>query len=182
MDSINPLCPARVSIWRIVTLAAFGLAIGGCANGKRPTDVFVTQVAPYVNPAKPPDCAMPVLDTEPIGVPYRQVAIVEAWADIKDTETDVLPELKRQACGTGADALMVIEGKSQDVKSLLYAATPNTTETQVTASNNSDNQAGQYLSMMEHTRRIGEEGHSGYYIDAIAIDYITPADKTAAAH
>ena len=179
--NLSNLPAARSSIWRVGLLAALGLAAAACAS-KRPTEVFVTQVAPYVNPAKPPNCAMPVLDNEPIGTSFRQIAIVEAWADIKDTEADVLPELKRQACGTGADALMIIEGKSQSVKSLLYAANPNSTETQVTASANSNNQAGEYISMMEHTRRIGEQGHNGYYIDAIAIDYITPTDKTADEH
>jgi hypothetical protein len=119
---------------------------------------------------------MPVLTSEPT-VPYNQVAIIDVWADISKNEAGVLPELKRRACATGAQALLILNAKSQDVKSLLYGATPNETETQVTSANNTPNQAGQYIKMMEHTRRIGEPGHSGFYVDAVAIDWAP--DKTA---
>jgi hypothetical protein len=139
---------------------------------------MVTPVSTVMRPAKPPDCNMPVLTDEPT-VPFQQVAIVEAWADISKGQTDILPELKRQACSTGADALLIVGGKKQDVKSLLYGATPNETETQVTATNSGANQAGQYIKMMEHTRRIGEPGHRGYYIDAAAIEYVTAKAATA---
>ncbi len=43
---------------------------------------------------------------------YQQVAIVEAWADINEDPAKVLPELKRQACATGAQALLIITGKA----------------------------------------------------------------------
>ncbi len=149
----------------------------GCSS-ERPTEVMVTQVSTVIRPAKPPDCNMPVLTAEPT-VPFQQIAIVEAWADISKGQTDVLPELKRKACGTGADALLIVGGKTQDVKSLLYGVTPNESETQVTSTNGTANQSGQYIQMMEHTRRIGEPGHTGYYIDGAAIEYVSA--KTAAA-
>lgn len=138
---------------------------------------MVSQVSSEIDPAKPPDCNMPVLTTQPTR-PYKEVAIVEAWADIKDTKADVLPKLRRKACGTGAEALLILNAKSQDVKHLLYGATPNKTQTQVTGANSTGNQAGKYIDMMEHTRRIGEMGHNGFYVDAIAIDF-RPNTKTA---
>lgn len=157
-------------------LAALAFAAGGCST-QRPTEVMVSQVSAEIHPAKPPDCNMPILTSEPTA-PYKQVALIDVWADISKKQNDVLPELKRRACATGAQALLILNAKSQDVKTLLYGATPNETETEVTAANNTPNQAGQYIQMMEHTRRIGEPGHSGFYIDAVAIDY-APDAKTA---
>jgi hypothetical protein len=181
MDPVRRL--ARSQAWTVVAsavfLAACAGAAAGCFSDRRPTEVMVTPVSTEIRPAKPPDCYMPVLTEEPT-VPYQQVAIVEAWADIHEDQAKVLPELKRQACATGAQALLIVSGKKQDVKSLLYGVTPNKTETQVTGTNATTNQAGEYISMMEHTRRIGEPGHSGYYVDALAIDYGAEA-KTAAA-
>jgi hypothetical protein len=181
MDSVRHV--ARSYRWMAAAgalLAAFTVGVAGCWSGARPTEVMVSQVSTEVHPAKPPDCNMPILTAEPT-VAYKQVAIVEAWADITKKGKDVLPELKRKACATGAQALLILNAKSQDVKSLLYGATPNSTETEVTAANNTPNQAGQYIQMMEHTRRIGEPGHSGFYIDAVAIDY-EPSAKTAASN
>jgi hypothetical protein len=172
MSSI--LLPARLAAAALFVLCIS--AAMGCSS-ERPTEVMVTQVSTVMRPAKPPNCNMPVLVEEPT-VPFQQIAIVEAWADISKGQTDVLPELKRQACATGADALLIVSGKKQDVKSLLYGVTPNESETQVTSTNGTSNQAGQYIQMMEHTRRIGEVGHSGYYIDGAAIEYVNA--KTAA--
>jgi hypothetical protein len=137
--------------------------------------VDVTQLAPYVHAAKSPDCRMPVLQNMPLAT-YRQVAIVEAWADLKDEQDDVLPALIRKACETGADALVIINSQHQDIKNLLYAATPNETMDQTTKQNVYAGQ-GQYIAEMEHTRRIGEAGHNGLYVDAVAINYNNPEDK-----
>lgn len=180
MDSVERLaCSYRktTALGAALLLGAFAVAAAGCSQ-QRPTSVMVTQVSDVIHPAKAPDCKMPILTEEP-AARYQQVAIVEAWADLTDTAATVLPKLRRKACATGADALLILNSKKQDVKSLLYGADPNRTETEVTASNDSSNQAGEYIQMMEHTRRIGEPGHSGFYIDAVAIDYDNA--KTAAA-
>lgn len=174
---------ARARVWTVMASALFlavcASAAAGCFTDKRPTQVMVTPISTEIRPAKPPDCDMPVITEVPTGA-YQQVAIVEAWADINEDPAKVLPELKRQACGTGAQALLIVSDKKQDVKSLLYGVTPNQNETKVTSTNGTSNQAGEYIKMMEHTRRIGEPGHSGYYVDALAIDYGSDA-KTAAA-
>jgi hypothetical protein len=139
-------------------------------------EVDITQLAPYVHAAKAPDCQMPVLVSLPLTT-YRQVAIVEAWADLKDDSNDVLPALKRKACETGADALVIINSKHQDIKSMLYQATPNESLDDTTKQNVYAGQ-GEYIAAMEHTRRIGEAGHNGLYIDAVAINYAKPEDKS----
>jgi hypothetical protein len=159
-------------------LAAFSGAAAGCFDAKRPTQVMVTQVAPAMHPAKPPDCNMPVLTSEPT-VGYQQIAIVEAWADINEDPAAVLPELKRKACGTGAEALLILSGKKQDADLQLYSVTPNENETAVTAANRSPNQSGDYVNKMQYRPKVGEEGHTGYYINGIAIDYASGTSTAA---
>jgi len=161
---------------RLGVLCVFSIITSaGCAEQRVPMQVDITPLAPYVHAAKAPDCAMPVLEAMPLTT-YRQVAIVEAWADLKDEAHDVLPALKRKACETGADALVIINSQHQDIKNLLYAATPNETLDQTTKQNVYAGQ-GQYIAEMEHTRRIGEAGHNGFYVDAVAINYSKPEDK-----
>ena len=165
-----------VSFEILVAGIALVLDCAGCSTGRVPMEVDVTQLAPYVHAAKAPDCQMPVLVNLPLTT-YRQVAIVEVWADLKDQRNDVLPALKRKACETGADALVVINSQHQDIKNLIYAATPNETLDDTTKQNVYAGQ-GEYIAAMEHTRRIGEAGHNGFYVDAVAINYTIPEGKS----
>jgi hypothetical protein len=155
--------------WLAALSGALAMNAGGCSTGRTPMQVSVTQLAPYVNAAKDPGCTIPVLSTMPMGT-YTQVAIVEVWADLKDTKDDVLPALTRKACETGADALVILNSTHQDVKQLLYQASPNEQLNETTQQNVYAGQ-GEYIQEMEHTRRIGEAGHNGLYIDAVAITY-----------
>jgi hypothetical protein len=157
---------------------ALSLNAGGCSTARTPMQVSVTQLAPYINAAKDPGCTIPVLDTMPTGT-YTQVAIVEAWADLRDTKDDVLPALRRKACETGADAVVILNSTHQDVKQLLYQASPNEQLDDTTKQNVYASQAD-YIQEMEHTRRIGEAGHNGLYIDAVAITYNKAEDKGTA--
>jgi hypothetical protein len=156
---------------------ALGAVIAGCSSQKIPLQVSVTQLGPYTHAAKAPDCPMPIFEEMPLKT-LSQVAIVEAWADMKDQPPDVLPALQRKACETGADALVIINSEHQDIKNLLYAATPNETMNEVTLHNGYAS-PGDYIKTAEHTRRIGEAGHNGFYIDAVAIDYGAKDDKHA---
>jgi len=158
--------------------AVLSLNAGGCSANHTPMQVSVTQLAPYINAAKDPGCTIPVLNTMPMGT-YTQVAIVEAWADLKDSKDDVLPALRRKACETGADALVILNSTHQDVKQLLYQASPNEQLNDTTQQNVYAGQ-GEYIQEMEHTRRIGEAGHNGLYIDAVAITYTKAEDKGSA--
>jgi hypothetical protein len=162
-----------------VFLAACAGAAAGCFTDKRPTQVMVTQVAPAIHPAKPPDCNMPVL-TEAPTTGYQQIAIVEAWSDVNDDPAKVLPELKRQACATGAAALLIVSGKKQNEKAMLYGVTPNETETEITSQNRGANVTADYINKMQYTPKVGEAGHIGYYIDAQAIDFASSANTAAA--
>jgi len=147
---------------------ALSAMLAGCATHK-PLQVQVTQLGPYSHAAKAPNCPMPVLERMPLKS-LNQIAIVEAWADQKDEPPDVVPALERKACETGADALVIINSEHQDIKNLLYAASPNESMNDVTAKN-AYASGGDYIREAEHTRRIGEAGHNGFYIDAVAIEY-----------
>jgi hypothetical protein len=167
--------------YEILLAALYGALVwtaGGCSAQHTPLEVSVTQLAPYVNAAKDPGCTMPVLNAMPMGT-YAQVAIVEAWADLKDNNEDVLPALKRKACETGADAIVILNSTHQDVKQLLYQASPNEQLNDTTQQNVYAGQ-GDYIQEMEHTRRIGEAGHNGLYVDAVAISYEKTEDKNSA--
>ena len=157
--------------------AVLSTAIVGCGSQKLPLRVEVTQLAPYMHAAKGPDCNMPVLEAMPIKS-LSQIAIVEAWGDLEDKSPDVLPALRSKACETGADALVIINSRHQDIKHLLYAATPNESMNEVTQKNGYAN-PGDYIRTTEHHSRIGEAGHTGFYIDAVAIDYGAKDQKRA---
>ena len=149
---------------------ALAATLAGCSSQKTPLQVAVTQLGPYTHAAKAPNCKMPVLGLMPLGS-LSQIAIVEVWADQKDQPPDVLPALQRKACETGADALVILNSEHQDIKNLLYAATPNETLNEVTA-HNAYASPKDYITEAEHTRRVGEAGHNGFYVDAVAIDYL----------
>jgi hypothetical protein len=155
--------------------AVLAMNAGGCSSRRTAMQVSVTQLAPYVNAAKDPSCMIPIFSAMPAGT-YTQVAIVEVWADLKDNQKDVLPALRRKACETGADALVILNSTHQDVKQLLYQASPNEQLNDTTQQNVYAGQ-GDYINEMEHTRRIGEAGHNGLYVDAIAITYNKGQEK-----
>jgi hypothetical protein len=157
--------------------AVLSTAIVGCGSQKDPLQIELTQLAPYIHAAKGPECKMPVLEAMPV-TSLSQIAIVEAWGDLEDKTPDVLPALRSKACETGADALVIINSQHQDIKHLLYAATPNESMNEVTQKNGYAD-PGDYIRTAEHHSRIGEAGHSGFYIDAVAIDY-GPKDQKRA--
>jgi hypothetical protein len=163
----------RANAGPVAALLAFyfvlAMSATGCATATKETlRVDLTQLAPYVHAAKPPNCRMPVMESMPIG-DYKQVAIIEAWGTLADETPDLLPALTRRACEAGADALVIINSQHQDIKHLVYAATPNETFTQASKTNSFAAQ-GECIRAMEHTRGIGEAEHNGFYIDAVAIN------------
>jgi hypothetical protein len=160
-------------------LRAIGIGLNaiitGCTSQHTPLEVQVTQLGPYTHAARAPDCRIPVLESMPLQA-LSQIAIVEAWADEKDQPPDVLPALQRKACETGADALVIINSRHQDIKNLIYASNPET-RNEVARDSGYSQDPGAYLHAAEHTRRIGEAGHNGFYIDAVAIEYSAKGDK-----
>jgi len=181
MEPVQPLTRPHgwIAIAGVLLLAGSVGVAAGCFTDKRPTQVLVTPVSTEIHAAKPPDCDMPVLTQEP-ATGYQELAIVEAWSDVNEDPAKILPELKRQACATGAQALLIVSGKKQNEKTQLYGVTPNETETAVTAGNAVTDQAGTYINKMQYTPKIGEGGHIGYYLDALAIDFGARANTAAA--
>jgi hypothetical protein len=153
--------------------------IAGCGAQKADLQVAITQLGPYSHAAKAPNCQMPILEALPVNT-SAQIAIVEAWADERDEPPDVMPALKRKACETGADALVIIGSQHQDVKHMLYASTPESTVEQQKQSGYAQG-PGDSVAIDEagHVRGVGEAGHNGFYIDAVAIEYGAPGEKHA---
>ena len=65
-----------------------------------------------MRPAKPPDCAMPVLDIMPLA-DHQQIALVDAWGDLAAKDEDLLTYLKREGCQVGADAVVLTSKHTQ---------------------------------------------------------------------
>ncbi|MBF6570434.1 MAG: hypothetical protein IVW54_16330 [Candidatus Binataceae bacterium] len=159
-------------------LAAIGLlyllGIAGCATHHEDPQVMVTPLTTYSNAAKGPECAMPVLAEQP-GRSYRQVAIVEGWGDF-DQGAQVIEAARRKACETGADALLVLSAKGQRVVKSLYGVTPNT-KSEESASADAAITPGHYIHYEEYKPQPGEAGHTGYYLDMVAIVFTNNSDK-----
>lgn len=84
----------------------------GCAKVALPPQVQVSEIEPSGRAAKPPDCDMPVLRAEPLA-DFRKVDIIEAVGNRFVSEDDVMPIVKRKACETGADAIVITGSKAQ---------------------------------------------------------------------
>jgi hypothetical protein len=97
-------------------VALFSLV--GCARVSLPPQVDVAEIQPSGRAAKPPDCSMPVLRSDPL-TDFRRVAIIEATANTFENEGDVLPAVQRAACGTGADAIVITKSKAQTSEGLV---------------------------------------------------------------
>jgi hypothetical protein len=102
-------------------LAIAGLlmaALFACAKVSLPPQVDVSEIQPSGRAAKPPDCNMPVLRSDPL-TDFRKVAIIDATANTFENEGDVLPAVQRAACGTGADAIVITKSKAQTSEGLV---------------------------------------------------------------
>jgi len=157
----------------IVRLALASLTlVAACATAPQdPPEVDITPMETTSRPAKGPDCAMPLLYNEPTAA-FRKIAIVEGWGNINMSRTDLLQLIRKKACETGADAVLVLQGGKQKNNKLVYGVTPNrgseaTTSGDIQYAGNPDS----YLDEMERVPDVGEVGHPGTYIDTVAIVY-----------
>ncbi len=159
-----------MGLWLVVAAA-------GCATEPNmPPTATVTEIETTSRPAKDPNCYMPVIHAEPT-VEYRKIAIVDAWASLKYSEQQVLDEVKRKACETGADAVLVLSGAQQVTRRQLYEGAPNPTRLAYGA----DAPPGDYIMDRERQNDIGGVGHRGTYVDAIAIVYSNPGTQASSA-
>lgn len=155
-------------------IGAFALValLGGCAtHGYRPPQVSITQLETFTRPAKEPDCSMPVLYDEPKSK-YRKIAIVEGWAGSVDQQTELLEAIKRKACETGADALLIIQQTSQTTNSLLDSGEIQSGDEEPAKRSGLDIATRRQMS--DHFTQQGERAYRGYYIDAAATIYVQP--------
>jgi hypothetical protein len=153
-----------MGVWLLIAAAA-------CSEPNLPPTAAVTEIETVTRPAKDPNCYMPVIYVEPT-VDYQKIAIVDAWASLKYSQEQVLEEIKRKACETGADAVLMLSGTQQVTRKLLYEGAPNQERT---ASGTTESR--EIIEDMEHEADIGSVGHRGTYVDAVAIVYTKPTGK-----
>lgn len=155
--------------WIVIWLA---VAASAClfSQPSYPPTATVTEIEPSTRPARSPDCNMPVLRSDPT-VDYQKIAIVDGWGSLKFSKDQVMDVVKRKACETGADALLVIDSTEQNTRKLLYEGAPNPMRNSQTA----DQVPGDYLIDREKVPDVGSVGHPGTYVDAVAIIYTDQA-------
>lgn len=78
----------------------------------------MSEVEPSGRAAKPPNCNMPVLRSDPL-TDYREVAIIEGVGNRFVQESDVLPLVVAKSCETGADAIVIKESRAQTTEDLV---------------------------------------------------------------
>jgi hypothetical protein len=167
MSAIINYAKPWIVLWLLV-------AASGCVLNQPsyPPSATVTEIEPSTRPARSPDCNMPVLRADPT-VDYQKIAIVDGWGSLKYSQDQVLDVVKRKACETGADALLVISATAQDPQKILYEGAPNPAHTSQTA----DQAQGDYILDREHVPSVGSVGHPGTYVDTVAIIYTDPAAR-----
>jgi hypothetical protein len=145
-----------------ICLAMVCLAGWGCSSNQPPV-VNIVQIESIDRPPKQPDCSLTILHSDLLASNYQKVAIVEAWGKPGQEEA-VLEAVRRGACETGADALLIVSSQSQvDGRS----STDDPPETSGAAQENGSGALRDYKGSL--APRIGELGHAGYYVDGIAL-------------
>ena len=133
--------------------------MSGCAQRDEP-EVAISWLAPQTRAALPADCAMPTLKQLP-NADYQQIAIVEVVDDYNADDAEIEGIARRKACETGADALVILENKQQKAGNGYI----------------SPGAAAQTGHNEEKVPDIGEAGHKGRILNAVAIVYKTESSK-----
>ncbi len=157
----------------LIAMAASGW---GCLSPAaiNPPIVSVPPLGTAARPAKPPDCAMPVLDSMPL-TNHQQIALVDAWGDLAAKDEDLLTYLRREGCQVGADAVVLTSKNTQHEGDLISGVAPGRYGSIGPGSEASGQ--GEHLASdpqgggKTHHAFVGEVGHSGHFINGIAIVY-----------
>ena len=164
----------------LIAMAASGW---GCLSpaAVNPPIVSVTPLGTAVRPAKPPDCAMPVLDTMPL-TDHQQIALVDAWGDLAAKDEDLLTYLKREGCQVGADAVVLTSKNLQHEGDLQIGVAPGRFGNIGPGSEEAPEE-GAHIGIdpeggaKKHHAVVGEAGHPGHFMNGIAIVYTKSASK-----
>jgi hypothetical protein len=135
----------------------------GCAPEKIQPEATVSWLGPAVYSARPPDCRMRVLYSAP-NTDYQQIAMVDVTAAYDTDDQTILELVRRKACETGADAVIIASDRRQGRGEPLpghAAGEPN----------DLGPQSGVNTSQRQHNPELGEAGHEGRYVNGIAIIY-----------
>jgi len=148
------------------TVLILAAMVGACGQINPPLvpEVSVTQLAPFNRTAKGSDCHLPVLYREPIGC--TKIAIVEGWGT-EEQRNDLMTAVQKKGCELGADSLLVVSDTAQSTTHLVYDPVNQQPGDEGNASLNDTK--GDAIIKKEHVPKIGESGHSGYYIETYAI-------------
>jgi hypothetical protein len=158
-------------------LMAIAAASGGCVSPAQvnPPIVSVTPLGTAMRPAKPADCAMPMLDTMPLA-DHQQIALVDVWGDLAAKDEDLLAYLKREGCQAGADAVVLNSQHMQHEGDLQIGVAPGRYGN-IGPGSEANIQQGTHIGIdpegggKKHHAVVGEAGHPGRYMSAIAIVY-----------
>jgi hypothetical protein len=168
-------CRGGVTLAAMLTVAA---ALNwGCLSPTQvnPPIVSTTPLGVGVRPAKPPDCAMPVLDTMPLS-DHQQIALVDAWGDLAAKDEDLLTYLKREGCQVGADAVVLTTKNLQHEGDLQIGAAPGRFGN-IGPGSEAAIEEGSHIGIdpegggKKHHAVVGEVGHPGHFMNGIAIVY-----------
>jgi hypothetical protein len=148
----------RIFRWIVGAALVVALAtLGGCAGQKDPPESSVSWLAPQTRSAKPFACPIPILSALP-NADYQQIAIIEVTDDYSADNQEVYGLARRKACETGADALVILEDQRQKRGKPL----PGTSA------------GGGKGAAETDTPEVGEVGHKGRVLNAVAIIYKNP--------
>jgi hypothetical protein len=158
----------------------------GCLSPTQvnPPIVSTTPLGVGIRPAKPPDCAMPVLDTMPF-TDHQEIALVDAWGDLAAKDDDLLRYIKREGCHAGADAVVLTSQHTQHEGDLLRGAAPGRYGS-IGPGSGENTEEGTHLpgdvsgGGKKHHAEVGEVGHPGNYMSGIAIIYTKSQDNSRA--
>jgi hypothetical protein len=142
-------------------LAAMAILVSGCFEAEIPApSSTVSPMTSTMRPAKGPNCPLQVLYSMPSNS-IQQLALIDTWGDEEANDADLLPELKGKACEIGADAVVITSDKSQHEGDQLPGYDDK-------VGSNINNKAAN-VSQRTHDPTVGEVGHKGHYLSAVAI-------------
>ena len=153
-----------------IALTAMTMFVSGCYVTEIPApSATVSPMTSYMRPAKAPNCTLQVLYTMPIA-DVQQLALVDTWGDELTNDAGLLPVLKRKACEIGADAVVITSDKRQHEGEQLAGYDDKVGDAVVNDAAN--------VSKRQHDPTVGELGHKGHYMSAVAIAFTKGGQDT----